>query len=163
MDKRLIIKDEDINLIVELSSVSGNVDIDKIRPSVLIAQWSDVQRVLTEPLYNKILNDVESDSLSDEYLKIYDEYVTKLTTFYSISQFISQNSITVNNGGNFQHNPQNGVVVSSKENDRLVKKYRELGAAEEIRFEKFMKTVSVPEYKPSCASVKNNYKFPWQI
>jgi hypothetical protein len=37
-------------------------------------------------------------------------------------------------GGNFQHTPDNAQVVSSKENERLSKYYRDLGLHFEMRF-----------------------------
>jgi hypothetical protein len=50
-----------------------------------------------------------------------------------------KNSIMISNGGNFQHTPDNAQVVSSKENERLSKYYRDLGLHFEMRFYDFMK------------------------
>jgi hypothetical protein len=49
-----------------------------------------------------------------------------------------KNSIMISNGGNFQHTPDN-AQVSSKENERLSKYYRDLGLHFEMRFYDFMK------------------------
>jgi hypothetical protein len=43
-----------------------------------------------------------------------------------------KNSIMISNGGNFQHTPDNAQVVSSKENERLSKYYRD--GITEMRF-----------------------------
>lgn len=161
MNTDLILKEEDTKLLMKLTSISGNVDFDKVRSSILLAQFVDIRRILTQPLYYKIMTDVKNDSLAGDYLKIYDEHITVLTTYFAAAQFISQNVIVLNNGGNFHYNPTNGQYVDYKENDRLVHKYNALGASEELRFEKFMKSINIPEYKSNCTTKNNTYKFPW--
>jgi hypothetical protein len=37
-----------------LTSISGNIDVNKITPSIWISQITDIERVLTKGLYDKI-------------------------------------------------------------------------------------------------------------
>lgn len=162
MNNNLLVKAGD-NLLNRITSISGNVDLDKLTSSIFIAQTAEIRRVLTEPLYNKILEDFTNNTLTGDYLTIYEDYISLMLMYYTASHFIFANAITINNGGNFKHSATNAQVVDYKENDRIVAKYRQHGANEELRFEKFMKTVDIPEYKNNCSTKNNSYKFPWQI
>lgn len=161
MNDLLLIK-TGTNLMNRLTVINGNVDVDKLLPSIWTAQITDIKRILSTDLYNKILSDFDDNSLDGEYLKIYDEFVSPMLIFYSTSDFIMKNSIIVGNGGNFKHKPDNGEIVDYKEIDRLSKYYREMGAHFEIAFYEYMKDKNVPEYKRDCVDI-NTFKFPWYL
>jgi hypothetical protein len=162
MNENLLIK-KGTNLMNRLTTISGNVDVNKLTPSIWISQITDIERVLTKGLYDKVLSDFTDDSLSGDYLIIYDEYVSKMLVFYSTADFIMKNSIMIANGGNFQHTPDNAQVVSSKENERLSKYYRDLGMHFEIKFYDFMKDKIIAEYTRVNKVDVDAFKFGWDI
>jgi hypothetical protein len=102
MTENLLIK-KGTNMMNRLTSISGNIDVNKITPSIWISQITDIERVLTKGLYDKILTDFTNNTLSGDYLLIYDDYVSNMLVFYSTADFIMKNSIMISNGGNFQH------------------------------------------------------------
>lgn len=161
MNDLLLIK-QGTNLMNRLTIINGNVDIDKLLPSIWTSQITDIRRILTPELYTKILNDFDTNSLTGIYLEIYEEYVQSMLVFYATADFVMKNSIIVANGGNFKHQPENGIIVDYKEVDRLSKYYREMGAHFELEFYSFMKKQSIPEYKRACIDT-NTFKFPWHI
>jgi hypothetical protein len=73
-----------------------------------------------------------------------------------------KNSIMISNGGNFQHTPDN-AQVSSKENERLSKYYRDLGLHFEMRFYDFMKDKKITEYTRLNNVDVDSFKFGWDI
>ena len=161
MEDLLLVKPTD-NLTKRLMNISG-IDIDKIKPSIWVVQITDIKRVLTSELFNKILNDFTSNTLTGDYLTIYNDYVSNMIVFYSVADFITKNSIMISNGGNFKHQPENSVVVDVKETDRLSKYYRELGAQFELEFYEFMKDKNyITEYKRPYVDTET-FKFGWQL
>lgn len=158
----LLLIEKNSNLMQRLTSINSNIDIDKIIPSIWTVQVTDIKRILSVDLYDKILNDFDSDTLSGIYQTIYDEYVSPMLIFYATSDFIKRNPIIIANGGNFKHTPENGVAADYKETDKQAKYYRELGAHFELEFYEFMKDKSVSEYKRDCVDV-NTFKFPWYL
>jgi hypothetical protein len=56
MTENLLIK-KGTNMMNRLTSISGNIDVNKITPSIWISQITDIERVLTKGLYDKILTD----------------------------------------------------------------------------------------------------------
>lgn len=157
MNDALLIRSGD-RLINRLSVINGNVDLDKITPSIWISQVTDVKRILTKDLYNKVLSDFENDTLSGDYLELFDDYVSNILIFYSSSDFILKNSIMVSNGGNFKHQPENSQTTDVKEVDRLVKYYRDLGNHFEMEFYEWIKDKNIPEYNRGCGDVETNIK-----
>ena len=150
------------NLMSRLTAISGNVDMDKLTPSIWTAQITDIQRILTKPLYDKILTDFDNNNLSGEYLKIFEDYVSQMLIFYATSDFIMKNTIMIANGGNFIHTPENSTIPDFKQTDRISKHYRDLGAHFELDFYEYMKSKSIPEYKRRCVDT-DSFNFPWQL
>lgn len=162
MNDNLLIRKGD-NIINRMTSISGNVDLDKITPSIWVAQITHIQRILTKPLYDKILTDFTSNALTGAYLTIYDEHITNMLVMFTTADFILKNAITINNGGNFKHTADNGQIVDYKENDRLSKYYLDMGVSFELVFYEHMKTVSIPEYKKCDGGGDNSFQFNWVI
>jgi len=149
------------NLMKRLTVISGNVADDKLTPSIWSAQVTDIKRILSTPLYEKILSDFASNTLSDEYLTIYNDFVTYMLVFYSASHFVMNNSIIVGNAGNYKHSTDSAAIADYKEVDRLSKYYREMGANYELNFYEFMKDKNLPEYSRGCSVDTNTFKFGW--
>lgn len=161
MNDLLLIKNN-TNVMQRLTSINSNVDVDKLIPSIWIVQVTDIKRILSVELYDKILADFDADTLTGIYQTIYDEFVSEMLIFYAASDFVKRNPIIIANGGNFKHTPENGVAADYKETDRQAKYYREMGAHFELEFYEFMKNKNVPEYKRDCVDV-NTFKFPWYL
>ena len=160
MNQNLLLKPES-QLMERLTSISGNVDVDKVTPSIWVSQVTDIKRILTDELYDKILTDFLADTLSGDYLTIYDEYVSVMLVFFSTADFIMRNSVMVSNGGNFQHLPNNAQISPSKENERLSKHYRDLATSFELKFYEYIKDKNLPEYQRNC--VIKTFTFGWDI
>lgn len=161
MNDLLLIKPK-TKLMERLTIMSGNVDLDKLTPSIWIAQNTDIERILTRPLYDKILTDYNSNSLSGDYLNIYNDYVGIMLVFFTMGDFIMKHPYMISNGGIFKHQPNNSSIPDTKETDRLSKHYRQLGADFELKFYEFMKDKNIPEYKRFNDN-NNSFKFGWQL
>jgi len=147
MQNILLIQPGD-NLMNRLTSISGNVDMDKLTPSIWTAQITSIQSILTKPLYNKILTDFDNDNLSGDYLYIFEEFVSHMLVFYATADFIMKNAVMISNGGNFIHSPENSTIPDYKLTDRLSKHYDNLGDQIKNAFLLYMKckNPALPEY-----------------
>lgn len=150
------------NLMSRLTPISTNADKDRLTASIWVVQVTDIKRILTKPLYEKILEDFTPTPhlLTGDYLTIYDEYIVNMLVFYTAADFIQKNAIMISNGGNYKHTADNSQIPDYKETDRLVKHYRELGAHFELQFYEFMKTRNIPEYKRVDVDT-DSLKFGW--
>lgn len=140
---QLLLKPNDIP---RLTSLSGNIDIDKIAPHVFTAQLNDVRRILGTNLYNKILSDYEADTLADEYLTIYNDYVLMMLAYYSAYYFIGMGSYKIVNNGIVKMTVEGGTSIDMKEADILANKYKGMAGTYEIGLNDYLSTISIPEY-----------------
>lgn len=157
MDRILILKEDDIT---RLTSFTGNIDIDKLTPFIYTAQSNEIRRILGLELYNKILTDFDNDTLSGEYLKIYEDYIIDMLVYYSASDFLTFGTIIVDNGGVYRHTAENAELVEQADIDKLVMKYNSLGANKELQYKEYIKTITLPEIDNNCGT-DNSFKFPW--
>lgn len=159
MDRILILKEDDI---IKLTSFTGNIDIDKLTPFIYTAQSNEIRRVLGTDLYNKIVSDFDSDTLSGDYLTIYNDYIIDMLVYYAASDYLTFGIYQINNGGIYRHEAENSVLVEQDDVNKLVMKYNSLAAKVELNYFKFIKTITIPEIDNNdCDGKDNSFKFPW--
>ena len=74
--------------LVKNSIIDGNVDTDLFIQYVKIAQEIHIQSALGTKLYNKISNDIISDSLTGNYLSLVTDYVQPMLIHYAMVEAI---------------------------------------------------------------------------
>lgn len=109
------------------TSLSGNIDMDKITPFIKTAQDIHIQGLLGTKLYDKILQDIDEDDLSSTYESFVLEYVKPVLIHYAVADFLAFHAYSVENGGIYKHSSDTGEIVSKSEVDRLVQKQRDIG------------------------------------
>lgn len=146
---KLWLKENDIPA---LTSFDGNIDSDKLKPFIYIAQTTDMKRVLGLDLYNKIDAEYIAETLAGDYLTIFDNYIIDMLTYFSCSHYIAMNSSKVSNNGMIK--PEQSTDL--KEIDRLSARYNSLANNVMVNFQEYMKTISIPEYKNCEDKAKTN-------
>lgn len=152
------------NDIPSLTSFDGNIDADKLKPYIFLAQKNDVRKALGVALYNKILADYKSNSLTDVYETIYNDFVVDMLVFFSCSMYMSFGGIKVSNKGNHKPSFSGGVILSDKETARQISKYNQLAQTTVLNFKEFMEedgTPDVPEFKTETNDPTENKIIPW--
>ena len=139
----LLLKPNDIP---RLTSLSGNIDIDSIAPHVFTAQSNDIKRILGNDLYAKILTDYDADTLANEYLTIYNDYVLMMLAYYSAYYFIGIGSYKIVNNGIVKTTIEGGASIDMKEADVLANKYKGMAGTYEIALNEYLLTINIPEY-----------------
>jgi hypothetical protein len=127
--------------------LGGNVDIDKYIFCIANVQLTVIESLLGSELYNKILTDAESDSLTGDYLELYNEYIKPITKNKAIAEYVEISSYMVTNGGLFKHTGENIEVVDKQEAQFLSNKYNAYAQSLIVRFNKWICKHNLPEYK----------------
>lgn len=148
------------NDIPELTSFSGNIDADRLKPFIYIAQSNDIKRVLGVELYNKILEDFKNDALTGDYLTIYNNYVIDMLVYYSCSAYMAFGGYKISNSGVYKTAADGGTAIDYKETEVLIARYKQLAASVEQNFYKYISTINLPEYAISTDKGDNKI-IPW--
>ena len=127
--------------------MGGNVDIDKYTFSILNVQISVIERLLGTLLYDKIISDIENNTLSGLYLTLYNEFVKPITKYEACAEYIEVASLMLNNGGLYKHTADNAEQATKDETHALSLKYHGLADMYVIRFEKWICKNHIEEYK----------------
>jgi hypothetical protein len=153
----LFLKSDDIP---ELTSFSGNIDSDSLKPYIYIAQTTDIKRVLGKALYDKIYDDYVADTLTGEYEKIFNEYIIDMLVYYSCSAYVAFGGYKIANNGIFKSGAEGSTIVESKEVDTLISRYRQLGSSIELQLADYLKTITLPEHLDSTENISQQI-IPW--
>lgn len=154
-----------VNDIPKYTSISGNLDVDRVTPYIRLAQRAELKRILGIKLYNKILTDFKAGSLTGKYKTIYDEFVVDILVNYSAYYIVLFNALRVDNGGNFYYEPENARSVDIEDTEKIASRFSKLGAAIELEFYKWLGTNKIPERSDSgsCTSGANSFKMNWVL
>jgi hypothetical protein len=130
------------------SIIDGNVDVDKFIGFLKIAQQIHIRNYLGTDLYNKISNDIISDSLTGDYLTLVNDYIQPMLIHYAMVDYLPFAAYQIKNGGIFKHSSETAETVSKSEVDYLVNKEREFAEYYTRRFIDYMafNQASFPEY-----------------
>lgn len=145
MAKALFITRTDL---VRNTIIDGNVDTDKFIQFIKIAQEIHVRNFLGTDLYNKISSDIESASLSGDYLTLKNDYIVPMLIHYAMVDYLPFAAYQVKNGGVFKHTSENSTSVDKAEVDYLVNKERDFAEYYTRRFIDYMSfnNSKFPEY-----------------
>lgn len=114
--KALLITREDI---VKRTPLSGNIDLDKIKHFIKIAQDVHLQGILGTRLYDKLGADIIAGTLTGSYLTLVNEYIKPTLVQYSFLEFLPFAQYTIGNKGVFKKSSENGETVESADTDRM--------------------------------------------
>jgi hypothetical protein len=155
---KLLLKETDIP---SLTSFSGNIDADAIKPYIYLAQKNDIKRILGLELYTKIYTDYVAGTLADEYKIIYDDYVLEMLVFFSCAKFMVFGGYKTTNNGIHKVNIDGALVPDPKEVNKLSAEYKSLASSSETNFYEYMKTINLPEWTESTDDGTTNKTIPW--
>jgi hypothetical protein len=147
------------NDIPALTGFNGNIDSDSIKPAINTAQTTQVKRILGTKLYNKIYNDLET--LTGDYLTIYNDYVIYMTAFFSASIYLSLSTDKVSNGGVYKLSAENATNSSDTKVNQLSKNYEAIAISYESNFREFMTTINITEYGTDEQQKENTNFINW--
>lgn len=145
MAKPLFVTDSDLK---RFSAMNGSVDTDKLVQWISIAQDLHIESYLGTDLFNKISNDIVSNSISGVYLSLLNDFIKPMTIHFAMVEYLPFSAYTIANKGVYKHSSENAESVSKEEVDFLVEKHRKIAVKYVDRFLKYMCThyTLFPEY-----------------
>lgn len=153
---KLMIQPADV---IALTQLDGNIDIDNLKPLIYAAQTTHLKAFLGLKLYTKIYDDFVSDTLSGEYLIIFDEYIKDFLSYYSSALFVDFGGYKVSENGLHKIAGENMTSLSETETATLSLKFTKLVANVEANFKEYVCDKNLPELVGETINVQTD--FPW--
>jgi hypothetical protein len=154
---QLIISIDDIS---RLSGFDGNIDNDSINPFIFMAQNSEIKRILGVELYNKIVLDYENDTLTGNYLAIYNDYIATILAYFTCSYYLQLGVPKVSQNGVYLVTPEKTEQLFNEKSDKMAEKYEKLATGLEIKLLEVLNLLNLPE-RPSLNDTKAKSNFNW--
>ena len=146
--------------------LSGNIDKDKLRQCILDAQAERLEVLLGEKLYEKICTDYEADTLGDEYLILYTDYIKPFLIRQSALEYLKIGAFSVSNNGIFQPTSQNAQPISDAQLQVLKDEMSIKANAYADRMHRWLKQNNLPEFECDSENIINPTKpsvMPWYL
>lgn len=142
-----------------MTSLSGNIDIDKITPIIYTQQRTKIRTILGINLYNKINNDYINDTLTGVYKEMFEEYIQDMLIYFTMGEYIVLGTPNTSNSGIHKLIPDNAETIDVSETIKIAERWQGLGHTLELQLVQYLKINPVPEYG-SCGK-KENYGLNW--
>jgi hypothetical protein len=138
--------------LLQRTPLNGNIDNDKIVPHMVTAQDIELQTVIGTPLYNKILADVEANTLAGVYLDLYEGYIVPMVCHYTAANFYLFHAFEIGNGGIYRHQSENSFTPDLNDIRSLSEEQRNKGNHYRSRLSDYLTYYSslFPEYLQSA-------------
>jgi len=110
--------------VVAKTPLGGNIDFDKIVPCIEDAQITDLEPLIGQFLYDKIITDFENDDLDGLYLTLYNDFIIDFLIRASAKNLLLVLAYQISNGGVYKHTAENSESVTKSEIDYLMVQQR---------------------------------------
>lgn len=134
--------------------IGGNVDPDRYLQAIKACQNLLIKPLLGKTLYDKIVSDFESNSLTGLYAELFNDYITEMIIHGAAEIYLSQGAYMVTNNGITKGKADNADSVTKEEVDYLVEASRKLYRLYEEQFLNWIKVNTIPEYDKTCGVKK---------
>ena len=121
------------------SVLSGNVDADKLKQWVRIAQDTHVRNLLGEDLFDRYQAGLIAADLTAGETTLLNDFIKPLTIHWCLVVVFEFLPYTASSKGVFRHTSENSETTNKTENDSLVEKHRNIAQHYSRRFVKYMK------------------------
>jgi hypothetical protein len=137
--------------------IGGNVDVDRYLQAIKACQNLLIKPLLGTDLYNKIVADYETNSLSGLYLEMFNDYITEMIIHGSAEIYLSQGAYMITNNGITKGKTDSSESVSKEEVDYLVQASRKLYNLYQEQFLSWIKLNNIVEYDKPCGVQYKTY------
>ena len=131
------------------TSLGGNVDSDNIIHLIYDTQIMVLENVLGTKLYDKIITDFNADTLADEYLTMFTDYIKPVLWHSVYAAYLRESNVIARNGGTFTNEPTNASAADLEALKYVSKNAQSKADVYIDRLERYLCDVDVPEYTQS--------------
>lgn len=151
MATQLLINTEDLK---RLSSLSGNIDDDKLIQYVKIAQDTQVKNYLGTDLLERYQAGLTASDLSAAETALLENYIKDMVVHWTVVVVLKHAPYTIANNGIYKKTSENAETVSKEELDSLVQQHREIAVSYSQEFIDYMceNGSTFPEYSSNTGA-----------
>ena len=154
---KLFITIDDIS---RLSGFDGNIDNDTINPFIFMAQNSEIKRILGTSLYDKIENDLDAETLTGDYLTIYNEHIVPMHVYYTCSYYLQLGVPKVSQNGVYLVTPEKTEQIFDDKTQKMAEKYEKLAISLELKLIDYLNSLTLPEWlSPDVTKAKSSFNW----
>lgn len=146
------------NEITDNTPLGGNIDVDKLRQCILDAQATRLEELLGEDLYLKIETDFEAETLIDDYLTLYNEYIKPFLIRQSAVEYLKIGAFSIGNNGIVLPTPANTTAINENMLTNLIKDMSIKADMYADRMYRWLCKNKLEEYKYSSDNIVNPNK-----
>lgn len=128
------------------TSMGGNVDPDKFMHLLDNVQDLILEPALGTALFDKIVTDFVADSLSGNYLILFNDYIKKVLCKSVYAQYLFDGVVLAQNTGIYENLPQNGQRAELESRQYIAKSNQSNADAYLERMNRFLEEVNITEY-----------------
>lgn len=148
------------NDIVKNTPLGGAVDSDALLPFVRTAQEKYILNLLGTVLYNKLQDDVESQTpFTGYYNTLVQDYVKPTLIWYAMVEYLPFSSVQFKSEGPVKHKSEQSDPASKNDIDYLIQKAQDNAEYYSTRMQDFLIAYSteIPEYLESVGNSTQIY------
>lgn len=137
------------NDIIKNTPLQGAIDADRLLPFVRTAQEKYILNLLGTVLYNKLQDDVESQTaFTGYYLTLMEEYVKPTLIWYACVEFIPFSGTQFKSEGAVKHKSEQSESVGKTEIDYLAQKAQDNAEYYATRMQDYLiaNSSNIPEF-----------------
>ena len=153
----------------QLSALSGDVDDDKLKQFVRIAQDMHVKNYLGTDLFDRIQAGITAADLTAGETTLLNTYIKPMTVYWSLVEVVSMVGYTIANNGIYKRFAENSEAASESEIDTLIQKHRSWAEYHTRRFIDYMANngSDFPQYTSNSGEdispSKDGTHYTWQL
>lgn len=145
--------------VIGLTTLNGNIDSDSLRPIIFMAQTTYLKSFLGLNLYTKIYTDFVGNTLTGNYLIIFNEYVKDLLSYKVSEYYVTFGGYKIGENGIHKVSSENREVISESETNSLSMKFASMVANVESNFKEFVEVLKLTELE--AKEININTTHPW--
>ena len=115
----------DENFLKENSEIDENVDMKLLNPTIWRCQIQYIQNVLGTKLYDKLLADIQADTLAGNYLILVDEYCAAALQYWVMYEVQIPLLFKFRDKSVSTKNSNNSTPISTKELSRIENRFKD--------------------------------------
>ena len=115
----------DESFLKENSEIDENVDMKLLNPTIYRCQIQYIQNVLGTKLYDRILTDIEADTLTGDYLTLVDDYCVDALQYWVMYEVQIPLLFKFRDKSVSTKNSTNSAPISTKELSRIENRFKD--------------------------------------
>jgi hypothetical protein len=122
---------------LKYTQVNGLVDVDKYAQYIKIAQDLHIEPVIGTQLLNKLITDVQNETLIAPYTTLLD-YIKNVLIHYAMVQYLPSAPFIIGNQGIYKKIAENATDIQESELHLMIENERAMAQGYMLRLEKYL-------------------------